>query len=122
MASGGYGLYDLAGNVFEWCWDWYANNYYEISVAMDPQGPATGVHRVLRGGSWDQDFAYGMRCAVRASGIPNLEDDGIGFRCVQPLRFNQPARRDLVSHGIVHELAGPSGRHPDDDHDQRQPL
>ncbi len=48
----GYGLYDMLGNVWEWCWDWYDDGYYGRSPSRDPRGPESGTSRVLRGGSW----------------------------------------------------------------------
>jgi formylglycine-generating enzyme required for sulfatase activity len=75
-----YGVYDLAGNVREWVADWYQWDYYQNAPGQNPSGPATGVTRVLRGGSWN-DVAVYLRTTVRKNYLPDSFDSNLGFRC-----------------------------------------
>ena len=91
FAPNGYGLYDMAGNVFEWCWDWYASAPYPAGSpywgGTDPRGPVVPLNnRVLRGGGWDT-VAFFARCAYRHdySFGPGEASGAYGFRCVRGL-------------------------------------
>jgi formylglycine-generating enzyme required for sulfatase activity len=80
-----YGLYDMAGNVWEWCADWYDETYYNYSPQRNPTGPDTGTKRVLRGGSWYR-AVHTIRCAERVSDVPTNSLNIVGFRCVKEIR------------------------------------
>jgi formylglycine-generating enzyme required for sulfatase activity len=81
FAANGYGLYDMAGNVWEWVADWYQSDYYANSPSRNPLGPEVGSHRILRGGSWSYNVNY-LRVAYRHGDLPEYSASNIGFRCV----------------------------------------
>jgi acetoin utilization deacetylase AcuC-like enzyme/formylglycine-generating enzyme required for sulfatase activity len=110
-----WGLYDMHGNVAEWCNDLYAGNYYGQSSEKDPRGPKEGKERVLRGGSW-KSSAETCRSAYRTSD-PSIDDtclasDAIGFRCVrsapenissEPKMNNDKQTQNTAKTGLVYD-------------------
>jgi formylglycine-generating enzyme required for sulfatase activity len=82
FAANDYGLYDMAGNVWEWCWDWYGT--YAAGSQTNPRGTTSGTGRVFRGGSWN-GFAYYGRVAYRDYYDPAGTNYGIGFRVLRSL-------------------------------------
>jgi formylglycine-generating enzyme required for sulfatase activity len=85
-AANAWDLYDMHGNVYEWCWDWYNSTYYELPEAgTDPEGPKTvGTYRVARGGEYGNPAQY-LRSAQRSGNPPFARDRSIGFRLVRPM-------------------------------------
>ena len=76
------GIYDMSGNVAEWCWDWYDSDYYRLSPSTDPKGPNSGIKKVVRGGGMDNSASI-VQCTHRSVEDPEKYQKSIGFRVVR---------------------------------------
>ena len=79
LVANGYSLKNMAGNVWEWCNDWYSRDYYDSSPSQNPLGPDTGTEKVVRGGAWNSSSTY-IQCAFRERFAPEVKRFDIGFR------------------------------------------
>lgn len=80
-----FGVYDMAGNVWEWVNDWYDAKYYEKSPAKNPMGPESGTKRVLRGSGWQNETPT-VRIFTRVDSDPTIRNESTGFRCAMDVR------------------------------------
>lgn len=79
------GIYDMSGNVWEWCSDWYSADYYLNSPENNPKGPASGSSRVMRGGSWLSMYEFSFRASSRSSNVPGLRYYNASLRVAKDL-------------------------------------
>jgi len=80
-----YGIYNISGNVWEWCDDWFSPNYHNESSATNPKGPSTGQAKSMRGGSYlcHDSYCNRYRVAARSANTPDSSTGNLGFRCAR---------------------------------------
>ena len=83
--ANGYGMYSVAGNVWEWCADWFDPHYHVLGTRLNPVGPSSGKSKVMRGGSFlcHKSYCNRYRVAARTSNTPDSSTTNLGFRCAR---------------------------------------
>ena len=104
-----FGLYDLHGNVWEWCSDWFDSEYYHASASNDPNGPTSGTKRSWRGGSWYYGAIY-SRSALQYGSIPTVRGVEMGFRVAVKIADRKPKAADAspAGNGTTSAVPNPS--------------
>ena len=80
-----FGLYDMVGNAWQWCNDWFGETYYSLSEEFNPQGPAEGQTKVRRGGAWNVIQSFRLRGTNRGAMLPDAASPNVGFRCAKSI-------------------------------------
>ncbi|MCP4697710.1 MAG: SUMF1/EgtB/PvdO family nonheme iron enzyme [Gammaproteobacteria bacterium] len=115
FAANFYGLYDTAGNVWEWVQDWYSADYYASSPVCNPQSPDSGTERVLRGGSsaWNNSYPANLRAAYRYKKMPSYFFGDIGFRVARDEATPAAASVPKISIEVLRDPLADGGQGPE---------